>query len=215
MWNERYSQPGYAFGKTPNDFLVEVIDQIPKGRVLCFAEGEGRNAVYLAEQGCQVTAVDASEVGLAKAQNLALERSVNIEAIAADLAEFQIQPNAWDAVISIFCHLPPPLRAQVHQQVVAGLRPGGVFVLEAYTPRQLELKTGGPPNADLMMDLATLQQELKGLKFNHAVELERDIQEGQFHKGQSAVVQVLALKKFFVEKSRISSINPQFDLLND
>jgi SAM-dependent methyltransferase len=195
MWNERYSQPDYAFGKHPNDFLVEVTDQIPKGRVLCLAEGEGRNAVYLAQKGCQVTAVDASEVGLAKAQNLALERSVEIETIAADLAEFQIQPNAWDAVISIFCHLPPTLRAQVHQQVVAGLRPGGVFVLEAYTPRQLELKTGGPPNADLMMDLATLQQELEGLKFNHAVELERDIQEGQFHQGRSAVVQVLALKK--------------------
>jgi SAM-dependent methyltransferase len=194
MWNERYSQPGYALGKYPNDFLVEVINQIPKGRVLCLAEGEGRNAVYLAQEGCQVTAVDASEVGLAKAQNLALERSVKIETIAADLAKFQIQPNAWDAIISIFCHLPSPLRAQVHQQVVAGLRPGGVFVLEAYTPSQLEFKTGGPPNADLMMNLATLRQELKGLDFQHAVELERDIQEGQFHQGHSAVVQILALK---------------------
>ncbi|MCG9890033.1 MAG: class I SAM-dependent methyltransferase [Thermosynechococcaceae cyanobacterium MS004] len=193
MWNERYSQPGYAFGKHPNDFLVEVIDQIPKGRVLCLAEGEGRNAVYLAQRGCQVTAVDASAVGLAKAQNLALERSVTIETIAADLAKFQIQPNAWDAVISIFCHLPPPLRAQVHRQVVAGLRPGGVFVLEAYTPRQLEFKTGGPPSVELMMDLATLQKELEGLKFSHAIERERNILEGQFHQGRSAVVQVLAL----------------------
>lgn len=193
MWNERYSQPGYAFGKNPNDFLVEVIDQIPKGRVLCLAEGEGRNAVYLAQQGCQVTAVDASEVGLAKAQNFALERSVGIETITADLAEFQIQPNAWDAIISIFCHLPLPLRAQVHRQVVAGLCPGGVFVLEAYTPRQLEFKTGGPPNAELLMDLTTLRQELDGLEFKRAVEIEREIQEGLFHQGHSAVVQVLAL----------------------
>ncbi len=194
MWNERYSQPVYAFGKHPNDFLVEVIAHIPKGRVLCLAEGEGRNAVYLAQQGCQVTAVDASAVGLAKAQKLAAEKSVAIETIAADLADFQIQPNSWDGIVSIFCHLPPLLRAQVHRQVVAGLRPGGVFVLEAYTPRQLEFKTGGPPTTELTMNLLTLRQELNGLDFKHAVELERDIREGLFHQGHSAVVQLLALK---------------------
>ncbi|WP_017301601.1 class I SAM-dependent methyltransferase [Nodosilinea nodulosa] len=194
MWNERYSQPDYAFGKHPNDFLVQVIEQIPQGRVLCLGEGEGRNAVYLAQQGCNVTAVDASSVGLEKAQKLAAERSVEIETIVADLADFLIQPGVWDGIISIFCHLPPPLRAQVHRQVVAGLRPGGVFVLEAYTPRQLDFKTGGPPKAEMMMDLATLRQELGGLDFKQAAELEREIQEGRFHQGRSAVVQVLAFK---------------------
>ncbi len=194
MWNERYSQTEYAFGKQPNDFLVQVIHQIPTGRVLCLAEGEGRNAVYLAQQGCRVTAVDASPVGLEKARKLAAERSVEIETIVADLAEFPIQPDSWDAIVSIFCHLPPTIRAHVHRQVVTGLRSGGVFVLEAYTPRQLAFKTGGPPTAELTMELATLQQELKGLEFNHAVELERDIQEGLFHRGRSAVVQVVAVK---------------------
>lgn len=194
MWDERYSRTGYAFGKTPNDFLVEVVHQIPRGQVLCLAEGEGRNGVYLVQQGCQVTAVDASLVGLEKARKLAAERSVEIETIVADLANFPIQPNSWDAIVSIFCHLPAPLRARVHQQVVAGLRSGGVFVLEAYTPRQLAFKTGGPPTADLMMELATLQQELEGLTFQHAAELEREIHEGSFHEGHSAVVQVLAVK---------------------
>lgn len=194
MWNERYSQTEYAFGKQPNDFLVQVIHQIPTGRVLCLAEGEGRNAVYLAQQGCRVTAVDASPVGLEKARKLAAERSVEIETIVADLAEFPIQPDSWDAIVSIFCHLPPTIRAHVHRQVLTGLRSGGVFVLEAYTPRQLAFKTGGPPTAELTMELATLQQELKGLEFNHAVELERDIQEGLFHRGRSAVVQVVAVK---------------------
>jgi SAM-dependent methyltransferase len=194
MWNERYSQAEYVYGKNPNDFLVEVVQQIPKGRVLCLADGEGRNGVYLAQQGCQVTAVDASPVGLEKARKLSAERSVAIETIVADLAEFPVQPDAWDAIVSIFCHLPPTIRAHVHQQVVTGLRSGGVFVLEAYTPRQLAFKTGGPPTADLTMELATLQQELDGLKFNHAKELERDIQEGRFHQGHSAVVQVLAVK---------------------
>lgn len=194
MWNERYSQPEYAFGKHPNDFLVQVIQQVPKGRVLCLAEGEGRNAVYLAQQGCRVTAVDASPVGLEKARKLAAERSVAIEVVVADLAEFSIQPNSWEAIVSIFCHLPPTVRAHVHRQVVTGLTAGGVFVLEAYTPRQLAFKTGGPPTAALMMELATLQQELDGLYFDHAQEVERDIQEGLFHRGQSAVVQVLATK---------------------
>jgi len=194
MWNERYSQAEYAFGKQPNDFLVQVIQQIPTGRVLCLADGEGRNGVYLAQQGCQVTAVDASPVGLGKARKLAAERSVTIETVVADLAEFPIQPNSWDAIVSIFCHLPPTIRTHVHRQAVAGLRSGGVFVLEAYTPRQLAFKTGGPPTADLTMELMTLQQELEGLEFTHAEELEREIQEGQFHQGHSAVVQVLAVK---------------------
>ncbi len=194
MWNQRYSQPDYVYGKTPNDFLVQVADQIPQGRMLCLAEGEGRNAVYLAQRGCTVTAVDASAVGLGKAQKLAAERGVAIETIVADLADFEIEPGAWDGIVSIFGHLPPALRAQVHRRAVAGLRGGGVFVLEAYRPRQLELNTGGPPTAELMMDLATLQQELAGLEFRHAVELEREIQEGLFHQGPSAVVQVLAFK---------------------
>ncbi len=194
MWDERYSQAEYVYGKNPNDFLVEVVQQIPKGRVLCLADGEGRHGVYLAQQGCQVTAVDGSSVGLEKARKLAAERSVTIETIAADLAEFAIQPNSWDAIVSIFCHLPSTVRAHVHQQVVAGLRSGGVFVLEAYTPRQLEFKTGGPPTADLTMELTTLQEELEGLNFKHAAEVERDIQEGRFHQGRSAVVQVVAVK---------------------
>lgn len=194
MWNQRYSQPDYVYGKTPNDFLVQVADHIPQGRVLCLAEGEGRNAVYLAQRGCTVTAVDASEVGLEKAQKLAAEQGVALETIVADLADFELEPGAWDAIVSIFGHLPPTLRAQVHRRAVAGLRGGGVFVLEAYTPRQLAFKTGGPPTADLMMELAILQQELVGLEFRHALELERIIQEGQFHQGLSAVVQVLGLK---------------------
>ncbi|MBD1860040.1 MULTISPECIES: class I SAM-dependent methyltransferase [Leptolyngbya] len=194
MWNERYSQAEYVYGKHPNDFLVEVVQQIPKGQVLCLADGEGRNGVYLAQQGYQVTAVDASSVGLEKARKLSAERSVEIETIIADLAEFPIQPNSWNAIVSIFCHLPPIVRAHVHRQVVSGLRSGGVFVLEAYTPRQLQFKTGGPPTAELTVELTVLQQELEGLEFKHAVELERDIQEGLFHQGRSSVVQVVAMK---------------------
>jgi SAM-dependent methyltransferase len=194
LWDERYSQAAYLYGKEPNDFLVEATSSMPPGRVLCLAEGQGRNAVYLAGRGYQVTGVDSSAVGLAKAQQLASARGVKITTIVADLSEFTIQPNSWEAIVSIFCHLPPALRADIHRQVVAGLRPGGVLVLEAYTPRQLAFNTGGPPTADLMMDLPTLRQELQGLDFLFAAELERDIHEGDYHHGRSAVVQAIARK---------------------
>lgn len=194
FWDERYSQSDYVYGKEPNDFLVAVSHQIPQGQVLCLAEGEGRNGVYLAQQGYQVTGVDASSIGLEKARKLSLERGVEIETVVADLSNYTIPANCWDGIISIFCHLPPPVRASIHRQVVSGLRSGGVFVLEAYAPPQLELKTGGPPTAELMMDAGTLKVELAGLEFLHLAELEREIYEGKFHQGRSAVVQVVAIK---------------------
>jgi len=194
MWDVRYSDTEYVYGTAPNEFLAGVAGQIPKGRVLSLAEGEGRNAVYLAELGYKVLGVDASAVGLGKAQRLATARGVTIETRVADLAGFAITPNNWDAIISIFCHLPSGIRSSVHRRVVAGLRPGGMLVLEAYTPAQLKLKTGGPPTADMAMTLNVLKSELEGLRFIHARELERDVIEGKFHTGRGAVVQVVAVK---------------------
>jgi len=194
MWDLRYSNAEYVYGTTPNEFLVSVADQIPRGKVLSLAEGEGRNAVYLSELGCKVLGVDTSAVGLSKAQRLAEERGVTIETRVANLADFHIEPDSWDAIVSIFCHLPSGIRSSVHHKVVAGLRPGGVFVLEAYTPTQLKLKTGGPPTADMTMTLKLLRTELAGLRFIHARELEREVIEGKFHTGRGAVVQVVAVK---------------------
>ena len=194
MWDERYSAKEYAYGKQPNDFLVESINKIPRGKVLCLADGEGRNSVYLAEQGYQVTSVDASAAGMQKADQLARERGVEIKTIVADLADFEIRAEAWDGVVSIFCHLPPQLRQVVHKKVVSGLKPGGVLILEAYTPRQLALGTGGPKQAEMTMTLAYLKTELNGLKFSHAIEKDRDVIEGIYHTGGGAVVQLIAYK---------------------
>lgn len=193
-WDERYSETEFAYGTRPNDFLVEVTALIPEGRVLCICEGEGRNAVYLAEQGYAVTAVDASAVGMAKAQRLAQERGVTIETVVSDLGEFDIPADTFDAVVSIFCHVPQDLRVKVHQQVINGLKQNGVLVLEAYFPKQLEFATGGPPTADLMMDLQSLNVELEGLELLRAEEKVREVIEGKYHTGQGAVVQVLARK---------------------
>lgn len=194
MWDERYNSAEYAFGTEPNDFLVSAVDRLPGGRILCLGEGEGRNAVWLAERGFDVTAVDASRVGLDKALRLAEERGVTLKTVHADLDDYVIEPMAWDAVVSIFCHLPPPLRRRVHGDVVGGLKPGGAFLLEAYTPAQLSFGTGGPPTLELMMDLETLRRELEGLELTHAGELVRTIHEGEYHNGQGAVVQILGIK---------------------
>ena len=194
MWNERYSSESYAYGTTANDFLVSMIDRLPSGKILCLAEGEGRNAVWLAQQSNEVTAVDASDIGLQKANRLAKERGVEITTVHADLADYDIGEQRWDAIISIFCHLPPDLRRDVHRRCVEGLRDDGMILLEAYTPLQLEYRTGGPPVAEMMMDASSLRSELKGLRFLHLQECVRDIHEGEFHEGKGAVVQVLAMK---------------------
>lgn len=195
MWDQRYSCEEYVYGTDPNVFLAEMADRLrPGGQVLCLAEGEGRNAVWLAKQGFRVTGIDASAAGLAKANRLAAEAGVEIETVHADLADADLGEARWDGIVSIFCHLPPPLRKAVHRRVVRALRPGGLFLLEAYTPRQLQFGTGGPPNAELMMDLVGLGEELAGLRIEHGIELERDVYEGLFHTGPGAVVQFIARK---------------------
>ena len=191
-WNDRYAAAGHFYGEAPNAFVAEVAPEIPAGPVLCLAEGEGRNAVHLAMLGHRVTAVDQSEVGLAKARRLAAARGVEIETVATDLADYSIAVAAWAGILATFAHLPPALRRRVHRDVVAGLQPGGVYILEAYTPAQLAFGTGGPKLPELLMTLADLREELSGLKFLIARELKRDVIEGSGHNGRGAVVQILA-----------------------
>jgi SAM-dependent methyltransferase len=198
FWNDRYREEGFAYGTEPNDFVRAQAHLIPPGRVLCLAEGQGRNAVYLAQLGYAVTAVDLSPIGLQKAQELATEHGVSIETRVADLAEFQIEPDTWQGILSIFAHVSPAVRNPIHRQVVTGLTPGGIFILEAYTPGQLETKGiggPGPEHADKLMSLVDLRKELAGLTFLHAKELEREVVEGRFHSGTGAVVQVAARRE--------------------
>jgi SAM-dependent methyltransferase len=195
MWDERYSTEEYAYGEDPNEFLKYNFNAIPRGRVLSLAEGEGRNAVFLARQGYTVTAVDGSQVGLSKARKLAEKNGVEIELVHADLAEFDIGENRWDGIVSIFCPLPSALRKEMHKKVVAGLKPGGVFLLEAYTPDQLRYGTGGGKSADTMTSKESLLRELDGLTFSRLIELEREVIEGTYHTGLGSVVQAIATKE--------------------
>ncbi|MBI5449841.1 MAG: class I SAM-dependent methyltransferase [Gammaproteobacteria bacterium] len=196
MWDQRYSEPGYAYGTDANEFLKQHYAAIPAGgRVLCLAEGQGRNAVFLAQHGYDVTAVDASSIGLQCARTLAAQRGVEIATVVADLADFPLEPRAWHGIVSIFCHLPPPARIRLHAQIAQALVPGGVMILEAYTPAQLRLKSGGPPLAEMMMTAQTLRDELAGLDFVQLRELEREVVEGKYHTGRGAVVQLLGSRR--------------------
>ncbi len=193
-WDERYSGDEYVFGTEPNDFLASVAPRLERGRALCIADGEGRNSVYLAELGFRVTAMDASAVGMQKATRLALERNVQLTTVVADLRDYAFGHERWDLIVSVFCHLPPALRRDVYRRAVDGLRPGGAIVVEAYTPRQLEYRTGGPSSEELLVRLDDLRADLEGLRLETARETVRPVVEGRGHRGEAAVVQVVGLK---------------------
>jgi hypothetical protein len=193
MWNDRYRSDDYLYGNEPNDFLVSTTSLIPNGGlVLCLADGEGRNGTYLATLGFEVTTIDQSERGVAKARALAQIRGVHLDARVGDLSTADLGEGKWDAVVSIFAHLPPELRRDLHARVERSLKIGGVFLLEAYTPSQVGRGTGGPPTAELAMTLDGLRTELAGLTEEHGVELLRPVIEGSGHNGDGAVVQFVA-----------------------
>lgn len=195
FWDDRYRADEYAYGREPNEFLRAEAHRIAPGRVLCLAEGEGRNAVFLARLGHKVTAVDFSVEGLRKAERLAREQQVEIATVHADLATYEPEVDAFTGIVAIFAHLPPPLRRRVHAWIAPALRAGGVYILEAYTPHQLAFDTGGPRDAALLMTLAGLREELAPLTIELGREVERQIHEGAFHGGRSATVQVVAVRR--------------------
>jgi len=195
MWNERYSSEVYVYGTRPNDFLKENFTSIPRGRVLSLAEGEGRNAVFLAKQGYSVSAVDSSLAGIAKGKKLARSSGVDVEFIHADLVEYDFGENQWDGIVSIFFPLPSLQRQALYKKVERGLKKNGVFLLEAYTPEQLKFNTGGGNSVDTMQSKNQVASELAGLNFAHLVELERSVIEGIYHTGMGSVVQAIAKKK--------------------
>ena len=139
-------------------------------------------------------AQDLSSVGLGKAKQLAAERGISIETLCCDLADYTTEPESVVLVVATWMHLPPDLRAAVHRKAVKALRPGGHLILEAYTPRQLALGTGGPPVAALLIEPEQLRSELAGLEWLVLQEQRRWIEEGPYHRGESAVVQALGRK---------------------
>ncbi len=194
MWNERYRSDEFAYGTEPNSFLAEHA-KLLNGPVLSLAEGEGRNAVFLASLGLDVLGVDGSEVGLAKAQKLADSKGVAIRIEVADLALYEPPANHYGSVVSISAHLPSVIRQRLYPLVEQSLKPGGIILLEAYSMSQLPRNTGGPKDPDMLMTAANIVKEFPNCEVLLCQEIERDVVEGQFHTGLASVVQFIGKKK--------------------
>ncbi len=198
FWNSRYAKAGveYVYGTEPNAFLVQALPALPRaGDVLCLADGEGRNSVWLARKGFRVSAIDVAEEGVAKALALAKREGVSVDARVADVTRHDFGVGRYDAIVSIFLHLPAKARRAMHRRAVAALRPGGVFVFEAYGPKQPGYRTGGPPEPELLHPLADVLADFEGCAIERAFEGVRDVREGAAHTGDGYVVQVIARRR--------------------
>jgi cyclopropane fatty-acyl-phospholipid synthase-like methyltransferase len=195
-WDERYAGEGYLFGTEPNAFLVSQRHLLQPGmNCLAVADGEGRNGVWLAQQGLHVLSVEASPVALEKAQKLARQRGVTVEFEQADLATWQWGENRFDIVAAIFIQFAPPaLREQMFAGIKRCLKPGGLLLLQGYTPRQLEYKTGGPPLAENMYTEALLRKAFGDMEIMHLRDHDDQVSEGAGHSGMSALIDLVVRK---------------------
>jgi SAM-dependent methyltransferase len=189
-WETRYSAPGYAFGKAPNYFLAQCKSLLPAaGRVLAVADGEGRNSVWLAEQGLDVHATDFSPTALDKARALARERGVNVDFEIADVHNWAYPAAAYDVVCEIFTQFSTPEeRALKWAGMRKALKPGGLLIVLGYSPKQLVYGTGGPKQLDKLYTKPMLEQAFSGYQQMVFTEEELELQEGTSHGGMSAVI---------------------------
>ena len=196
-WNKRFAGGDYLFGTVPNHWLCEhaAVWQ-PGGRVLCVADGEGRNSVWLASRGLIVDAFDVAEMGVAKARRLAAAQGVSVNFTIADSDAFAWPHAAYDGVAAIFVQFADPaMRERLFSNIIGSIRPGGTLVLQGYTPKQLEYRTGGPPHESHLYTEAMLRAAFAEMEIIELREYEAEIAEGAGHSGQSALIGMVARRR--------------------
>lgn len=186
--------PEYIFGTGPNAFLFSNRARFHAGqRALCVADGEGRNSVWLAAQGLEVSAFDVSPVGVAKARRLAAERGVQVRYDVASVYDWRWPEAAFDVVAAIFVQFADPaMRGFMFERMVRALKPGGLLLLEGYTPKQLEFRTGGPPHVENLYTEPMLREAFGALEILELKQYEAEVAEGTQHSGRSALIDLVA-----------------------
>jgi len=196
FWNERFAKEGYFYGTHPNLYLKSQIDRFDFAqRILFLGEGEGRNAIYAASRGHRVTALDASDIGLAKTAVQAQEKGVEVALVHTDL-ELWEPSEEYDAILCSFLHLTEPLRSEVFAKAIRHLRNGGVFAGEFFSIHQLPKTTGGPKDEALLYTADALREILTPLpcEIMELCEMETELNEGRGHNGIASVVRLTVRK---------------------
>ncbi|MCX7216357.1 MAG: class I SAM-dependent methyltransferase [Burkholderiales bacterium] len=197
-WDARFSSDEYIFGTEPNVWLAQHADLFKPGmRVLAVADGEGRNSVWMAQQGLQVDAFDISPVGIEKAKKLAQQQGVEVNFSIHGVEDYPWTTGDYDAVVAIFIQFADPdTRATLFKRMKSALKPDGVVLLQGYTPKQLEYKTGGPPNLSHLYTEGLLQDAFGDLDISELRTYEDILTEGTQHHGQSALIGLVARRPF-------------------
>lgn len=190
MWNQRYAGESLLFGEAPNDYLRAQRPRLPRaGRALCVADGEGRNSVWLAQRGLSVDAFDIADAGVAKARKLAQRHGVSVNFAVADCDALAWPENTYDVIAAIFVQFAdPPMRARLFANMVRALAPGGLLVLQGYTPKQLQYRSGGPQRVDHLYTEAMLREHFAALDILELVSYEAELREGIQHTGMAALI---------------------------
>lgn len=193
FWDQRYGEPGYAYGKEPNQFLKNSLSKLKPGKLLLPAEGEGRNAVYAAQNGWEVTAFDFSQKAQEKALKLAHEKNVEIDYKLTSIDKTDLSDNYFDVAALIFVHLPKPDFEIFLQKLLKSIKPGGQLIIEGYSINQLGRSSGGPKNENLLYHPEWLKNMLSNTRIELFEEREVDLSEGKFHKGPASVIRAISV----------------------
>ncbi len=194
FWNTRYATKEYVYGIEPNEYFKSSIDTLQPGSILLPAEGEGRNAIYAATLGWQVTAFDFSQKGREKALNLARQNEVSIDYRLSDYQHFTCEKQ-FDLVALLYGHFASDIRQSYHRKICKFIKPGGTLLLEAFSKKQINNDSGGPKNPDALYDLDMLAEDFSILQVNTLEEVTKELKEGDFHSGKADIIRLIAVKK--------------------
>ena len=195
-WSQRFQTEDYIFGEMPNEYLVSQLSQLKSGKVLAIADGEGRNGVWLAQQGFDVDSFDFIQSAVDKANKLAHATNVNVNAVCSDWQNFDWKPASYDNIVGVFFQfVGPEERGQIFEKMDLALKPGGVLLIQGYSTEQLKYNTGGPGKLDHLYDEAILRDAFPAYEVLDMRVYEAEIHEGSAHKGMSGLLGFVGRKK--------------------